>query len=595
MVLSAEKNLFLEIGVRWILSSSKNWWSFLCQWKKKSESEKAKLLAKVKGNYCCTAKNEHFGYKSLRIISVTNLVASDNLYQESGSARNSTTFASYYKEVFKVDLNPDGPILLCRYAGSRRLLRYPAEFLDALFNMDKKANNLKQTRMYAAERICRLNEICCKIEGSSAKSILKKFGISIEVDTKEYFIANRNEILQAPQISLLGGMSVPTGEYLYSYGYPHLFVPECMKLPSAPFIKILCSDLKECSNAIEGLKKIGFESMIREGSVGKVTGDESVYICKVDSPDSPLCTETTKVCGELGVLFQCYIAPQHPQTLALQLLSKFGYFPFSFHTKDFVSSPKWLLTIGLDLSSANEKNECLLTLVAILIQPSDSNDEWKHFSNHYWIDTKTEGGRRFVEPEIMEHIFDFVNMVTNYFNLCLRKSEGNIILICSPACSAKLAFLFERPLFFKALFEWKVCVIGMQEKSTRVAWDIKGSKDTLDCRNVPRGLCFDDTIYIPSSIGGSNTQKLLGFRLCGANCEAGHSNVYFYYFVENTSDFTLPQLKQLLYSFCFTNPNFPGALPLPMPVKAAKVYNRKYFPLKLKKLAPNLRHSMHYL
>ncbi|KAH9577965.1 PAZ domain [Trypanosoma melophagium] len=112
-------------------------------------------------------------------------------------------------------------------------------------------------------------------------------------------------------------------------------------------------------------------------------------------------------------------------------------------------------------------------------------------------------------------------------------------------------------------------------------------KDHSFLCNVPRGFVTEE---------GTDNRFGESFFLTGANCTLGHARSTLYVIFGRKDNFELRELQSLIYGMGFLYPNKTDGLPLPLPLKCASEYARKYVPLRnVKALPDSLRTSMHYL
>ncbi|ORC90475.1 putative argonaute-like protein [Trypanosoma theileri] len=240
-----------------------------------------------------------------------------------------------------------------------------------------------------------------------------------------------------------------------------------------------------------------------------------------------------------------------------------------------------------------------VAFVAFFVRGKD----WITYCNHYHVNGKKEtifssgqdakssqlsGGVLIPSEVLSEKMENFIQDAQKHFNqmglkvsalLFLRgcASEGEMI----NAQQHDVDFL---SAYLKDNVAW-AAVAAQRYVHTRLSAKTPGNPSLL-C-NVPRGF-----------VTSEGTDKRFGesFFLNGANCTLGHARSTLYVVFGRKNIFELSELQKLIYGMCFLYPNKTDALPLPLPLKCASEYARKFVPLReVETLPQSLRTTMHYL
>ncbi|KAH8614858.1 Piwi domain [Trypanosoma vivax] len=137
--------------------------------------------------------------------------------------------------------------------------------------------------------------------------------------------------------------------------------------------------------------------------------------------------------------------------------------------------------------------------------------------------------------------------------------------------------------FLRGNASWAV-VAAQRFQHTRFA--AKAPQDEEALCNVQRGFVCEECT-------DSKFEK--AFYLTSAHCTLGHARATLYV-VFKCENFELRELQSLIYGMCFMFPNKADALPLPLPLKCASEYGKKFVVLpEVRNLHKKLRDTMHYL
>eukprot|EP00796_Vickermania_ingenoplastis_P004832 gene4832-biopygen9833 len=591
--------MFLELNVRWSLAPSGNsWWRQFCGWKNKKEADKDRLVKLVKGRHARTRHSikKGRGVQGVTILGAINEAAGDRMRED-----DPTTYKEYFKKEYHMDLDPEGPVLKCRFAGTRKLVMYPAEVLQPLFVFDIQSINVQLCSMYPADRFRHIKDVLERAKKNDIGKYLESYGLSFTPSMVMMKVNTSRNVLPCPIIYFPSGTKLDSKKYPEQLG----FIKELMNSANVRhegknLPQLMCTSNPQA--VIDSLNGIGLGMKVGKGDIRRVA-DNSVYVVGMRGNQTPEYKDAKMACGTKGVVSQCYWRPLQaiiPKMIALQIAAKLGYFNFRIDLQAVApsfapSNTSNVLIVGVDVGPpARTRPARLLTCVAFYVK---GGNQWETRCDHTWVDTRNKANQDISVPRINEALKKFLEATAKYYNVAT--STGTLLLCRSPASSGELPMCFHWAGLCTSIFgKWNVCVVGSQSRGdTKLAWDTHGQGNTADFRNVPRGLCIDDSMTIPVTLNGEQTYQVFrGFRLCGANCVLGQANTLLYLVFELGGKLTMKDLQQLLYALCYMYPNMPGALPMPLPIKAATEYNKKYNSLPdLKKLHEKMRSTMHYL
>lgn len=597
-----ERNaMFLEVNVRWSLApSGNNWWRQFCNWKSKKPDEQDRLAKLIKSKHARTrhAIKKGRGFQGVTLLGVTDRAVGDRMNDKS---EETTTFQEYFSQSYNMNLDPKGPVLKCRFANTRKLVLYPAEILQPLFVFDIQSINVQLCSMYPEERFRHVKDVLEKAKAGAIGKYLEGYGLSFTTNLVSLRVPTNGGVLRCPKVYFPGGKTLDAGKYPEQLG----FIKELMNLSTVnhhangnDFPQLMCTS-DNSQEIVKNLQQIGVPVKTGKGDVRRVAQD-SFYVVSMRSSQTNEYKDAKMACGSKGVASQCYwrrLEAVIPKMIALQIAAKLGLFNFFVNVGEVAPSfaKSDLLIIGVDVGPpARTRPARLLTCVAFYVRGGKT---WETRCDHTWVDTRNKANQDISVARINEALKKFLEATAKFYGVSSR--PGTLLLCRSPASSGELPMCFNWSEMCKSVFaKWSICVVGSQSRGdTKLAWDMNNNGKTEGFRNVPRGLCVEDNLTIPVTVDGVSTvQSFRGFRLCGANCVLGQANTLLYLVFERDQKLSLSDLQNLLYALCFMYPNMPGALPMPLPIKAAMEYNKKFNPLPdLKKLHEKMRGTMHYL
>lgn len=600
-VLQGENKLYLQLGIRWTLAPAGNsWWKAFLNWKQTPEHQKEEKRKLIKSKHARTLhKPVGHGYAGLTIVDVVDEVAGDPLNKES-----SQTYCDLFKEKYQMPLDPKGPVLKCRFAGTKKLVRYPAEVLQPLFIFDLKSVPVQMCSMYPSERFQFAKDILEKGSKGPIGARLKQFGISFSPQVEKIRLVGKASVLPCPKVLLANNTSLEAADFPDQLGFVNQLTKGTMHNNTLD-MKLVLVNQNNFDPVVSSCKDIGITMPTRKSNLKEVKEDNN--FCLVSLPNQPDAYKNTKLfCAARGILSQCFFKRLEgviPRMIALQMASKMMLLNFKVNPKSSAPSfcKKDLLLVGVDLGVGTESklrdttvSERLLTFVSFRVQ---ENNQWETWCNHCWVNIRDREGVDVMERRVKEEIDHFLKAMKAHWKI--SGAPGALVLLRSPCSSGELPQGTGWAEGCQKLFpNWSICVLGSQSRSgVNLAWDVKKNANADDFCNVPRGLVIKDGLTIPMTVNGeSMVYSFEGFRLCGSNCVLGQSTTLLYLILKQDSKLMVKELQQLLFDLCFMYPNMPGSLPMPLPIKSAVEYNKKFSTLRdCKNLHEKLRTTMHYL
>lgn len=600
VVVHERDEMFLELNVRWSLAPSGNdWWKPFIGWSKKNDKQKQELLSTIKAKH---ARTRHHvkggrGVQGVTILGVQDKCVSDPMSDRDGET---TTFQQYFKSEYKFDLHPDGPLLKCRFSGTRKLMIYPAEILQPLFIVNLKSVPAQLCAMYPAERFTHISDVLKAIKSNSTGKYLADYGLNFAANLVSKSVA-RADVLPCPKIFFPSGKTLDPTQYPEQLGFIKEMGPSNVRHQAQGLPQLLCLNENQVGEVVKFLSQLGLKMNTGKADIRNVKGGNYLYLVDIRNQQSPEYKMTKLNCGQKGVVSQCYwrrLEAVIPKMIALQIAAKTGLFNYTINVRDVAPSfaRQDLLIVGVDVGAPSDtRTDRLMTCVAFKVT---AGNQWETYCDHSWVETRNKSQQDITVARVTEALKKFLEGAARHFKMAAT-NPSTIVLCRSPASCGELCMCFNWADLCKSVFtKWNVCVVGTQIRGdTKLAWDSQGAGSVRDFRNVPRGFCIDDNMTVPVTQDNVPTvQQFKGFRLCGANCVLGHANTLLYLVMEMSPQLALADLKKLMYGLCYMYPNMPGALPLPLPIKASMEYNKKFTPLsELKKLHNDMKGTMHYL
>ncbi|KPA76984.1 argonaute-like protein (AGO1) [Leptomonas pyrrhocoris] len=558
-------------------------------------------------------------------------------------ANPSETFVQYFKRKYGATVHPESPVLYCRFADrskNGRLLPYPADTLQLSTLSTEQLTKLPMLcSVYPDERMKRVKAALQRIMASKLmQTVLEQYGIRIETTA----IAARGRVLPAPTIY------VPTGPQRYStiaaveytgqagfaLGLKGLRHPD----QHSEYRTLLMDDYFNRGNLGKWLKE--YNVALPQPTVERFTGPKQFNkgapdvfaMVRLQTKDADRYNDYKQRFARDSVVSQMAVTEltrNVPQMITQQVAAKIGQLCFVSDVTDagkaFANRPVLIVSavVGSAMNTLAEKHKTVnakLFTVAFVAFLANAKS-WKPYCLHYQVkgeeqvlyeesdaasssmSTASPAGRQQNANEELNKKFpDFLKEVVAHFKLNGKNGKGAMVLYRGAMTDAEAGFAFNmEPAMEQVLPSWDTATLVVQPRSHfREFWDPatsfpseKGSGRGAHC-NVPRGFVTNDCRIVFAD--ADPNAPVESFYLSGANCTLGHaSNTY--YLVQNRSPaIPMDQLQRLTYNMCFMYPNKPDALPLPLPIKCAYEYARKFGSLKaVKELPPKMRPTMHYL
>eukprot|EP00796_Vickermania_ingenoplastis_P004836 gene4836-biopygen9837 len=319
--------MFLELNVRWSLAPSGNsWWRQFCGWKNKKEADKDRLVKLVKGRHARTRHSikKGRGVQGVTILGAINEAAGDRMRED-----DPTTYKEYFKKEYHMDLDPEGPVLKCRFAGTRKLVMYPAEVLQPLFVFDIQSINVQLCSMYPADRFRHIKDVLERAKKNDIGKYLESYGLSFTPSMVMMKVNTSRNVLPCPIIYFPSGTKLDSKKYPEQLG----FIKELMNSANVRhegknLPQLMCTSNPQA--VIDSLNGIGLGMKVGKGDIRRVA-DNSVYVVGMRGNQTPEYKDAKMACGTKGVVSQCYWRPLQaiiPKMIALQIAAKLGYFNF---------------------------------------------------------------------------------------------------------------------------------------------------------------------------------------------------------------------------------------------------------------------------
>lgn len=553
------------------------------------------------------------------------------------------TFVEYFKQKYNINLNPEGRVLLCRPLSGRnsRPMHYPAELLRPLVLDERQTSRLPFIcGIYPEERMQRVKDAFDSISRDpKVTDFLKAYGVAIP---NTELLRVRGSLVATPKV-WVPGVQAPvdpnafTGQQGFAQALGRLTLQGCTEF--AKFSRLVASpSLLAQPVLVNALKKyrVGLPQAtgldITPASVPKAGAFACVQLHDLDSKRY---NEMKTALCKNGVVSQCVVKAMDrsiPDMIAQQMAAKIGQLCFMVDVNElgegFASGP--VLLVGVDVGS-NWRDETVrgrtvrqythtISFVAFLAE----GKKWRPFCNHQHVagseqllyadsaaatsessESKQQqqqrhhqnaGGIRENATDVLRaHFAGFLKEVKRHFGLASAK-PGSVVVYRGCTSNGEVAAAESLADDVKAEFgKWNYAVMTAQARShTRFAMLPPSPNCPVQERtNVPRGFCTCDFIDVCLTGAGKGSKK--AFYLTGAFCCLGHASNTLYV-VLASSGIGLPALQKLTFALCFMYPNKPDALPLPLPMKCAAEYARKFSVLPdVKTLHESMKPTMHYL
>nr|AOA52364.1 argonaute 1 [Angomonas desouzai] len=603
---SGEKNV-LQIDVSFSVSSSSTVKEVLAQDRRAKES--------LPGTRVMT---HYAGSKDviLKLVSVTDLKAGDSAGLKKDE---SMTFVRYFKEKFNLNLDPNGPIVKCKDPKrSSRPLSYPAELLLSLELSDSQRNSLTTIcSIYPEERRTMILNNLTKIKkDKSITDFLTAYGIRLTGTTP---LTVKGRVLTAPTIYVpnsngFGKLDPVQKDYLGQSGFTRGLgnLNHAKSTPSYTVSNFIVDNFMSKNETMALFKKynMGFPApKVTDFRKLGAPAAGTFALMKLDNNNAEIYNSHKTSFAKDGIVSQLVAKfPDRsvPHMIAQQMAAKVGQLNWVVDPTEIapktVPASGTLVLIGVDASNQTEsfkkgnqkvtEQALVVTFTAFIVQ----GKKWTPYCNHHRVsgntvrhegDKQTSSGARATPSDVLNtHFVSFIKELNAKFNL--KSKTGTVMVYRSCSSEGEIATAQGiAPHIAEALPKWKHAVITAQVRSgARFMWSYDKHPKRV---NAPRG--FATSMATDASLRGSHS-----FYLTGAFCELGNSSNTSYVVVAHSPEVNLDEVERLTYALCFMYPNKADALPLPLPMKCATEYSRKFAPLnRIAELPEKMRPTMHYL
>ncbi|AIN96255.1 argonaute/dicer protein-like protein [Leishmania panamensis] len=553
------------------------------------------------------------------------------------------TFVEYFKRKYDAIIDPTLPMLYCVFADRTKMSRrmpYPADSL--LLNKLNEAQLSKLPilcSIYPNERIKRIKAALERVLASPLMiTVLQQYGVRIQPQ----FVKVSGRVLPAPTIYVPSGPNmfnrINTAEYTGQAGFA-LGLKD-LQHPSQPCeFKTLLMDeyfmhgnithwLQKYNVALPSPRKTSFDSAAQRITEGSGT----FAMVKLRTKEAGAYNNFKERFARGSIVSQMAVVDltrNVPQMITQQVAAKIGQLCFVADVdeagKSFACRPLLIVgaVVGTAMNTMLEKYKSInvrlytITFVAFLA----NGKSWKPYCMHHQVkgeehvlyedsdaasshmSSTTLTVRRQNANEVLNNRFpDFLKEVTAHFKLDGKGSKGTMVLYRGAMTDAEVGFTANMDLVMEQVLpNWDTATVVVHPRSHfRMAWDPTAvfPRETASAyagfSNVPRGFSTTDCRIILAD--SDPYTPVDSFYLSAANCTLGHATNTYYLVQKRAASISLMDLQKLTYNMCYMYPNKPDALPLPLPIKCAYEYARKYGSLKsVKELPTRMRPTMHYL
>ncbi|CAD2212972.1 Piwi domain containing protein, putative [Angomonas deanei] len=571
-------------------------------------------------NICGTrVVTSHAGAKDLMMVvtSTTELKASDKV----GLPKDpELTFVDYFKSRYNVDLKPDGPIVKCKDPRrSTRSLPFPAEVLRSLELTPAQFNSLSDIcSIYPDERRTKVLASYNRIRNSEAvTAFLDQYGIKLMGDT---LLTVTGRVLPVPKIYVPNGngftwLDPLNPKYTRQAGFMEgvATVSHAQSRATYKVDHFLMDNFFKGTRIVEFLKK--YHVAIPDPELtdfrNEHGNDKTVCMVKLENTNEDVYNRFKANFALRKTVSQMIVKEPIkviPQMIAQQVAAKIGQMnwvvdPTEIAPKTVGSKP--LVIIGLHVSLAMETvgkgrttvktRNLLVTCVAFLVE----GKRWQPYCNHRRVqgnivqtdeeNKQVSTGTRVTPSEVANEQFDaFLREIVTVFDLKNKKEGTTLLYRTCPGEGEVVVAKGLAPMIKAALPTWEYAVLSAQvHTGTRLLWKFSASPKFV---NAPRGFSS------PMGIDAVYNDSVHTFILSGSFCELGNSANTCYVVLHHTAKVDKAELEKFTYALCFLYPNKADALPLPLPMKCASEYAKKFLSFQhLTELPPEMRRSMHYL
>ncbi|EAN78475.1 argonaute-like protein [Trypanosoma brucei brucei TREU927] len=549
----------------------------------------------------------------------------------------SQTYVEYFRDRYGIHIEPQQALFKCRTNDGRRVVLVPPQVLHEMSLNEQDRRQLPQLcSIFPDDRVQRLRRVIERLiqhEGGRVVKFLEAYGISFGKD----FVSVDGQVLKSPEIL------IPKGDGFrrvnpQSESSQQGFVKELKDLRHPGARQTVDVVLYDETNNKQGTVVVGNIKKYLDGMSAPLNFGDSIPVRSLKEakgrlgknifgvtflrrPEREPYAEWKASWSGGGALSQVVAKDltggrelSIVMAVAQQICAKTGRLNWTLDVNQVCpklakADPSGgILIIAADVgrdqrsvateSSAVRQEFFAVAFVSFYVKGT----QWSTYCNHYQVNGRketlyadgsdcdttsmSEGGPPTPSEVISKKMGEFVQEAKSHFT-----SKGNAVsaYLVLRGCASEGELLDARKSDVDVLSEvlkgssWAV-VAGQRYQHSRFAFQAPDDR-TMYC-NAPRGFVTAE---------GADKKFGEAFFLTGANCTLGHARSTLYV-VSKRKGFDLGELQALLYGMCFLYPNKTDALPLPLPLKCAAEYGRKYSALtNLKTLGGNLRTTMHYL
>ncbi|RNF27493.1 argonaute-like protein 1 [Trypanosoma conorhini] len=567
----------------------------------------------------------------------TVLEISDKKAKEPAELRKDPdqTFVQYFAQKYGLQLMPEQTLFKCRTSSGKKVLVPP----EVLYEMSLSEQDRRQLpllcSLYPNERMQRVKKAIGRLKQESdgkAIKMLNSYGISLG---ENFFTVNGNvlppiEVL-VPQangyktVQTLGG-NTQQGFVRELGGLRHPGDRKSMEVvlydESQQGVQVLEAIKNQLAKMNSGVRPEHVQHVASLNDAKKLASKNAFAFAFLRRPDKDVYRSLKATWTNKDLLSQVVVkdlsGPREipiVMAVAQQVSAKGGQLNWVLDINKLCPSVSskigsaGVLIIGADIGrdlrelrteeATLEQDVYTVAFVAFHV----CGTRWETYCNHYHVDGRkrslfaqspqTEGStvseKASMPSEVLSgKLRDFLDEARRHF-LDRGLQTSAVLLLRGCASEGELLSAKEHDVdllsgSLKGNVLWGV-VASQRYQHTRFAAVTPKEPDTL-C-NVPRGFVTRE---------GTDSKFGESFFLNGANCTLGHARATFYAVLGRKPNFPLAEIQALLYGMCFLYPNKTDSLPLPLPLKCASEYARKFVYLRgVDKLPRELRTKLHYL
>nr|CCC94136.1 unnamed protein product [Trypanosoma congolense IL3000] len=622
----------LRLDTSFTVTSSQNCLTALEDEKRRARGPLRRALLErfvKKKVYSAVSESKAFLYK---ITDITDKKACEPAGLQKNPAQ---TYVEYFRERYGLNIDPNQVLFKCRAIPGRKEVLVPPEVLKEMSISDHDKRYVAQIcSIFPNDRVDRLRKILDRLvrhDGGKVLKFLEAYGINIETE----FISIKGRVLNPVEVL------IPKGDgfrivHTMGENSQQGFVRDLRdlrhpgsRLPVDVIIfdetrnrqsNLVVENVKRHLEAINAPLNFGQSTLVRGLGEVKVSGGRNVVgLTFFQRQEKEAYNDWKTLWSKKGVLSQVVVKDlagdrEAPIVMAVaqQISAKTGRL-------------NWVIDVGKSCPSLLKNDDGGILIIAADVgrdQQSFSTatstvrqdlyavafvafyakgTQWSTYCNHYQVDGRKEtvyaegsseeqstkaGGRLAPSEVISTKIGEFLQDARRHFKEKALKISSYLILRgCASEGELIEARKNDAEVLGRALEGSKWAIVAAQ-RYQHSRFSAQFSQGDREFCNVPRGFVTEDAV--DKKFGES-------FFLTGANCTLGHARSTLYV-VFRRNKFEMRELQALVYGMCYMYPNKTDALPIPLPLKCASEYGRKYSSLRtVKTLASELRPTMHYL